>query len=49
MTAEEKLAKIAAIFDTETVNEEGCRQSTNAYYNLEGAIIDIEHSHGHSS
>ena len=41
MTPEEKLAKIKAIFDTEH-EEKGHRISTHAYWNMAGALIDIE-------
>jgi hypothetical protein len=44
MTAEEKLAKIAAIYNTETKSADGTVSMTHAYYNIEGAIIDLDRS-----
>ncbi len=41
MTAEEKLAKIAAIYNTET-DEGGHIVTSHAYYNLLGALIDLK-------
>lgn len=42
MNAEQKLAEVAAIFETRTYDEDGSEISDHAYYNLMGAIIDIE-------
>ena len=41
MTAEEKLAKIAAIYDTVT-EENGYEVSTHAHDNLTGAILRLK-------
>lgn len=41
MTAEEKLVKIAAIFNTETP-EGGVVISTHAGHNMNGALIDLD-------
>ena len=42
MTAEQRLAKIAEIFDTTRRGKDGLTISTHACSNLQGAIIDIE-------
>jgi hypothetical protein len=42
MTAEQRLAEIAKLFETIRGSEDGMAISDNAYYNLQGAIIDIE-------
>lgn len=41
MTAEEKLAKIAEIYDHRSIVD-GLNMSTHARHNLWGAIIDLE-------
>lgn len=42
MTAEQRLAEIAKIFETIRQSEDGMPISDNAYSNLQGAIIDIK-------
>jgi hypothetical protein len=42
MTAEQRLAKIAKVFDRTRHGNDGLNISTHAYWNLQGAIIDIE-------
>jgi hypothetical protein len=41
-TAEQKLAEIAKIYNTESMDEDGNTISNHAWYNLEGALIDLK-------
>lgn len=52
LSAEQKIARIARIFDTckqQVVDGHKITTSTHAYYNLEGAILSIQHDKGHCS
>jgi hypothetical protein len=42
VTAEQRLAEIAQILDTTRKSRDGVAISNHAYWNLQGAIIDIE-------
>jgi len=42
MTPEEKLAKIKAIYNSEHELKDGVKSMTHAYWNMAGALIDIE-------
>jgi len=42
VTAEQRLAEIAKIFNTTRRDEDSVMISNHAYWNLQGAIIDIE-------
>jgi hypothetical protein len=44
-TAEQKLAEIAKIFNTESMDEDGNTISTHAGDNLEGALIALKRNH----
>jgi hypothetical protein len=42
MTPDEKLARIKAIYNSEHEEKDGLKRITHAYYNMAGALIDIE-------